>query len=130
MGLLRTLLFLPLFLPIEAANHHQTRTVDASERCSGRSRWDRALAHPLPLSYVDVEARVEEEDGIVELIGEARVVAKTGVEIEAMTACAVAALTVYDMVKGVERGVRIEEIVLLEKTGGRSDWRLDDRAAE
>jgi cyclic pyranopterin monophosphate synthase len=79
---------------------------------------------------VDVEARVEEEDGIVELIGEARVVAKTGVEIEAMTACAVAALTVYDMVKGVERGVRIEEIVLLEKTGGRSDWRLDDRAAE
>jgi cyclic pyranopterin phosphate synthase len=42
---------------------------------------------------------------------------------EAMTACAVAALTVYDMVKGIERGVVVEQVVLLEKTGGRSDWR-------
>jgi cyclic pyranopterin phosphate synthase len=82
------------------------------------------LAHPLPLSYIDVEASVDEEAGLVELIAEARVVAKTGVEMEAMCACAVAALTVYDMVKGVERGVRIEEILLLEKTGGRLDWRL------
>ncbi len=40
-----------------------------------------------------------------------------------MTACAVAALTVYDMVKGIERGVEVEQVVLLEKTGGRSDWR-------
>jgi cyclic pyranopterin phosphate synthase len=85
------------------------------------------LAHPLPLSYIDVEASVDEEAGLVELIAEARVVAKTGVELEAMSACAVAALTVYDMVKGIERGVRIEEIVLLEKTGGRSDWRLPPR---
>jgi cyclic pyranopterin phosphate synthase len=84
------------------------------------------LAHPLPLSYIDVEATVDEEAGLVELIAEARVVARTGVEMEAMSACAVAALTVYDMVKGVERGVRIEEIVLLEKTGGRSDWRLSE----
>jgi cyclic pyranopterin monophosphate synthase len=82
------------------------------------------LAHPLSLSYVDVEASVEEEHGLVELIAEARTVSQTGVEMEAMTACAVAALTVYDMVKGVERGVRIEEVVLLEKTGGRADWRL------
>jgi cyclic pyranopterin phosphate synthase len=82
------------------------------------------LAHPLPLAYVDVEAKVDEGAGLVELVAEARVVAQTGVEMEAMTACSVAALTVYDMVKGVERGVRIEEIVLLEKSGGRSDWRL------
>lgn len=88
------------------------------------------LAHSLPLSYIDVEATVDEDAGLVELVAEARVVARTGVEMEAMTACAVAALTVYDMVKGVERGVRIEEIVLLEKAGGRSDWRLEDRVEE
>ena len=51
--------------------------------------------------------------------------AETGVEMEAMTACAVAALTVYDMVKGVERGVEVGPIVLLEKTGGKADWRRE-----
>jgi cyclic pyranopterin phosphate synthase len=84
------------------------------------------LAHPLPLSFADVEARVDVEAGVVELVAEARTVGRTGVEMEAMTACAVAALTVYDMVKGVERGVAIEEVVLLEKTGGRTDWRLPE----
>ncbi len=82
------------------------------------------LAHPLPLTFVDVEGAVDATAGLVELTAEARTVARTGVEMEAMCACAVAALTVYDMVKGVERGVAIEQIVLLEKTGGRSDWRL------
>jgi len=53
--------------------------------------------------------------------------AKTGVEMEAMTACAVAALTIYDMVKGLERGVRIESIELIEKLGGRSGhWRREE----
>jgi cyclic pyranopterin monophosphate synthase len=84
------------------------------------------LAHPLPVSFVDVTASVDEEDGRVELIAEARTTGRTGVEMEAMTACAVAALTVYDMVKGVERGVEIEQVVLLEKSGGRSEWRLDE----
>ena len=84
------------------------------------------LAHPLPLTHVDVSARVEAGEGLVELVAEARTVARTGVEMEAMTACSVAALTVYDMVKGVERGVRIEEVVLLEKRGGRSDWHLPE----
>jgi cyclic pyranopterin phosphate synthase len=51
---------------------------------------------------------------------------RTGVEMEAMTACAVAALTVYDMVKGVERGVVVERVELLEKSGGRGDWRSDE----
>lgn len=82
------------------------------------------LAHPIPLTFADVEARVEVAEGLVELVGEARTVSRTGVEMEAMAACSVAALTVYDMVKGVERGVRIEEVVLLEKRGGRNDWRL------
>jgi cyclic pyranopterin phosphate synthase len=89
------------------------------------------LAHPLPLSFVDVSATVDAEQGLIELLAEARTVARTGVEMEAMTACAVAALTVYDMVKGIERGVEVERIVLLQKSGGRSDWRRedDDRAS-
>ena len=86
------------------------------------------LAHPLPLSFVDVEARIEVDAGLVELIAEARTVGRTGVEMEAMAAASVAALTVYDMVKGVERGVRIEDVVLLEKTGGKSDYRLEERS--
>ena len=79
------------------------------------------LCHPLPLSYVDLE--IEIAGGEVVITGEARTSAQTGVEMEAMTACAVAALTVYDMVKGLERGVEIAELVLLEKTGGKEDWR-------
>ena len=81
------------------------------------------LAHPLPLDFVDVEAAIDVEGGTVTIEAEARTVAKTGVEMEALTACAVAALTVYDMVKGIERGVAIEQLVLLEKAGGKSDWR-------
>jgi cyclic pyranopterin phosphate synthase len=82
------------------------------------------LAHPLPLTFVDIEAEIDRE-GIVTLTAEARTTARTGVEMEALTACTVAALTVYDMVKGVERGVTIEEVTLLEKTGGKQDWRRD-----
>jgi cyclic pyranopterin monophosphate synthase len=85
------------------------------------------LAHPLALTFVDVRARVEAEQGLVELVSEVRTIARTGVEMEAMTACAVAALTVYDMVKGIERGVEIEQVVLLEKHGGRSDYRREDQ---
>ena len=81
------------------------------------------LAHPLPLSFVDVAASVDAEAGLVELVAEARTVGQTGVEMEAMTAASVAALTVYDMVKGVERGVEIASLVLLEKSGGKHDWR-------
>lgn len=84
------------------------------------------LAHPLPLTFVDVEGRVEEEAGLVVLTATTRTVGRTGVEMEAMTAAAVAALTVYDMVKGLERGVEIESVVLLRKSGGRSgEWRRD-----
>jgi cyclic pyranopterin phosphate synthase len=81
------------------------------------------LAHPLPLTLIDVSATVDLREGIVELVSEVRTVARTGVEMEAMTACAVAALTVYDMVKGLERGIEIEQVTLLEKRGGRSDYR-------
>jgi cyclic pyranopterin monophosphate synthase len=85
------------------------------------------LAHPLPLTHVDVEIRVLAAEGLVEIVGEAKTVARTGVEMEAMTACAIAALTVYDMVKGLERGIAIERIELREKSGGRSgEWRRSD----
>jgi cyclic pyranopterin phosphate synthase len=84
------------------------------------------LAHPLALTFVEVNASVDPQRGIVELVSEVRTVGRTGVEMEAMTACAVAALTVYDMVKGIERGVEIEHVVLLEKRGGRSDYRRKD----
>lgn len=84
------------------------------------------LAHPLLLSFVDVDARIEASEGVVLITAEVRTVGQTGVEMEAMTACAVAALAIYDMVKGVERGVTIEGIELLEKSGGESGtWRRE-----
>ena len=85
------------------------------------------LCHPLPLSFLDVRVTVDAAAGTVRIEGEARTSAATGVEMEAMTACAVAALCVYDMVKGVERGVELTRVALLEKTGGKSDWRDDRR---
>ncbi len=84
------------------------------------------LCHTIPLSFVGVEAGVDAGAGTVTLTAEARTVAATGVEMEALTAASVAALTVYDMVKGIERGVEIAEVVLLEKTGGKEDWRRGD----
>jgi cyclic pyranopterin phosphate synthase len=62
----------------------------------------------------------------VSLEAEARTTGPTGVEMEAMCAASVAALTVYDMVKGLERGVTIEGVALVEKRGGRHDWRREE----
>ncbi len=76
------------------------------------------LCHSLPLDAVDV--RVELEPGGVRLVGEARTTWKTGVEMEALTAVTVAALTVIDMGKAVDKAMVIEQIRLVEKTGGRS----------
>ena len=78
------------------------------------------LCHPLPLTFVGVEGSVDPDTGSIVLTAEARTTGQTGVEMEAMTAASVAALTVYDMVKGNERGAEITEDVLLEKSGGRS----------
>ena len=84
------------------------------------------LAHPLQLTHVDVRGRIDAEAGEVVIEAEARTVGRTGVEIEAMAAASVAALTVYDMVKGMERGVEIAGVRLLEKSGGRSgEWRRE-----
>jgi len=84
------------------------------------------LCHPLPLSFVGVEGSIDADAGTITLTAEARTTGPTGVEMEAMTAASVAALTVYDMVKGIERGAEIAEVVLLEKSGGRSGrWTRD-----
>jgi cyclic pyranopterin monophosphate synthase len=83
------------------------------------------LAHPLSPSVIDVGAAVDVDAGAVELTSEVAVADRTGVEMEALVAVSIAALTVYDMVKGIERGVTVEAVELLEKTGGRHDWRRD-----
>src|SRR5579875_448833 len=81
------------------------------------------LCHPLALTYVGVDGRIDVGRGEIELTAEARTTGPTGVEMEAMTAAAVAALTVYDMIKGLERGAEIRAVELLEKSGGRSgEW--------
>src|SRR6202451_1293154 len=80
------------------------------------------MCHPLPLSLVDVEVRVCENG--VEIIAKAATTAQTGVEMEAMGGAAVAALTVYDMTKALDKGIEIREIALLSKSGGKSgDYR-------
>jgi cyclic pyranopterin phosphate synthase len=85
------------------------------------------LCHTVPLSFVDVDAHVHEAAGAIVLTAEARTTAQTGVEMEAMTAASVAALTIYDMVKGLDRAVEINEVLLLEKSGGRSGtWRREE----
>ena len=78
------------------------------------------LCHPLPLDQVTVEFRLNREQSAVDIRGTARTTAKTGVEMEAMTAVSVAALTIYDMCKAVDRGMRISDIRLRRKTGGKS----------
>ncbi|MFL5893564.1 MAG: cyclic pyranopterin monophosphate synthase MoaC [Thermoleophilaceae bacterium] len=80
------------------------------------------LCHPLPLSFADVAIEIDADAGRLHIRAEARTSAQTGVEMEALTAASVAALTVYDMVKGIERGVVVESVRLLEKTGGKEDW--------
>jgi cyclic pyranopterin monophosphate synthase len=78
------------------------------------------LAHPLPLDRVDVELTPDAASGTVRIETEARATARTGVEMEALTAASVAALTLYDMAKALQRDISIERIELLEKEGGRS----------
>lgn len=80
------------------------------------------MCHPLPLSFVDVQAEVV-TDGVA-IRATAATVAGTGVEMEAMTAAAIAALTIYDMTKALDKGIRIREVVLESKSGGKSgDYR-------
>ena len=80
------------------------------------------LCHPLMLSHANVEVTVEKKG--VRIVASAATTAQTGVEMEALTAAAVAALTVYDMVKALDKSIEIQDLYLLEKTGGKSgDYR-------
>jgi len=82
------------------------------------------LCHPLRITGVDVSFTEDERKGVLTVEARVRTVDKTGVEMEALTAVSVAALTVYDMIKAVEKGVTIERIELVEKLGGKSGtWR-------
>ena len=86
------------------------------------------LCHSLPLDGIDVDIDVDADAGTVTITTTARVHARTGVEMEAMVGCAAGALCVYDMVKGIERGVIVERVELLSKSGGRSGtWRRDEQ---
>jgi cyclic pyranopterin phosphate synthase len=85
------------------------------------------LCHPLPLTHVEVEVTLEESLPGVEIRAKVSTTSRTGVEMEALTAVSVAALTVYDMIKGIEKGAKVREIRLVEKHGGRSgDVVLED----
>lgn len=84
------------------------------------------LCHPIPLTDLAVEITPDRAAGGLRIRATAATTAPTGVEMEALTAASVAALTVYDMVKGVDRGAAIREIRLLEKSGGKSgEWQRD-----
>ncbi len=86
------------------------------------------LCHPLSLTHLDVELTLDEENSAVRIEAIARTTGKTGVEMEALTAVSVAALTVYDMAKAVDREMRLSDIRLLEKRGGQSgDYEAEGR---
>jgi cyclic pyranopterin phosphate synthase len=78
------------------------------------------LCHPLPITNVSVEFKLDEGRSAVDITATVKTTAQTGVEMEALTAVAVSALTIYDMCKAVDRGMRIESIRLVRKSGGRS----------
>jgi len=82
------------------------------------------LCHRVALTGVEVDLRVDRERAAVEITSTARALDRTGVEMEALVAASVAALTIYDMLKGMDRGIEIASVVLVEKAGGRSGtWR-------
>ena len=80
------------------------------------------LCHQLPLTKIDPQVAVDPAEGTVTIVVETRTTDRTGVEMEAMVASSVGALTIYDMVKGIEPGVVVERVELLDKTGGKADF--------
>ena len=78
------------------------------------------LCHPLPLTHIDVKISPDKKNSSLQIEATVRTTAKTGVEMEALTAVAVAALTVYDMCKAVDRAMRVEAVRLVRKRGGKS----------
>jgi len=95
--------------------------IQAAKKCSELI----PLCHPLMLSKVSIELTPNQEKSCIEIIATAKLNGKTGVEMEALTAASIAALTIYDMCKAVDRFMRIDNVQLLEKKGGKSGhWKL------
>ena len=95
--------------------------IQAAKKCSDLI----PLCHPLMLSKVSVDLTPNQEKSCIEIIATAKLNGKTGVEMEALTAASVSALTIYDMCKAVDRFMRIDNVQLLEKKGGKSGhWKL------
>ncbi len=89
------------------------------------------LCHPLGLTSVAIDIEADKNLPGLRVRATAGVSGQTGVEMEALTACSVACLTIYDMVKAIDRGMEICQIRLVEKTGGKSgDWKREDAAAD
>jgi cyclic pyranopterin phosphate synthase len=78
------------------------------------------LTHPVPLNTIDITFDIDRVAGTIEVRAIVRCEGKTGVEMEALTACAIAALTIYDMCKSAEKGITIESLQLMRKSGGKS----------
>ena len=95
--------------------------IQAAKKCSDLI----PLCHPLPLSKITVDIELQDQSLVIRAL--CKTTGKTGVEMEALTAASVAALTVYDMCKGLDKGMVIRETKLLDKTGGKSgDWSTND----
>ncbi|MEO7018988.1 MAG: cyclic pyranopterin monophosphate synthase MoaC [Ktedonobacteraceae bacterium] len=78
------------------------------------------LCHPLPMTHIDVQFSLDSTQGLIHIEARTRVTYKTGVEVEALTAALIASLTIYDMVKGVDHTIVIEQAYIAKKTGGKS----------
>ena len=99
--------------------------IQAAKKCSDLI----PLCHPLMLTSVNLEFELDEASSCVQIMGTCKVDGKTGVEMEALTAVSVAALTIYDMCKAVDRGMQISDVGLVEKQGGKSGhWQRDGDA--
>ena len=98
--------------------------IQAAKRCADLI----PMCHPLLLTGINVDITLDADSCCVHITTACRLKGQTGVEMEALTAAAVAALTIYDMCKAVDRGMIIEDVRLLHKSGGRSgDWHAGDR---
>jgi len=78
------------------------------------------LCHPIPLTHVSIDFELDPQHSVVKCVATSETVGRTGVEMEAMTAASIALLTIYDMLKAIDRGMIIESVRLLEKSGGKS----------
>jgi len=106
----------------EVLNTARVAAILAAKRCADMI----PLCHSLPLSFVGVEFSLDDAEHRIDILSTCRTSYKTGVEMEAMMACSVAALTIYDMCKAADKGIVIEQVRLKYKAGGKSgEWRND-----